>query len=117
LLVITHGAAGLIGAVEVVFSHSLRQRCLVHRCRFNLLAKVPTHAQGKVKAAFWQIFDDIAADPGEQAVAEARQRTRSRTATASATPQRSPAYWTPCPSSPASCAFLVTTGQGSATPT
>jgi putative transposase len=31
LLVITDGAAGLIGAVEVVFSHSLRQRCLVHR--------------------------------------------------------------------------------------
>jgi putative transposase len=31
LLVITDGAAGLIGAVEVVFSNSLRQRCLVHR--------------------------------------------------------------------------------------
>jgi Transposase, Mutator family len=33
LLVITDGAAGLIGAVEVVFAHSLRQRCLVHRSR------------------------------------------------------------------------------------
>ena len=30
LLVITDGAPGLIGAVEVVF-YSLRQRCLVHR--------------------------------------------------------------------------------------
>jgi transposase-like protein len=40
---LTDGAPGLIGAVEVVFAHSLRQRCLVHRCR-NLLATVPTHA-------------------------------------------------------------------------
>ena len=73
LLVITDGAPGLIGAVEVTFAHSLRQRCLVHRAR-NLLAKVPKHAQEEVKAAFWQIFDDIAAEPGEAAVAEARRR-------------------------------------------
>jgi putative transposase len=31
LLVITDGASGLLGAVELVFPHSLRQRCLVHR--------------------------------------------------------------------------------------
>ena len=73
LLVITDGAPGLIGAVEVTFAHSLRQRCLVHRAR-NLLAKVPKHAQEEVKQAFWQIFDDIAAEPGEAAVAEARRR-------------------------------------------
>jgi putative transposase len=73
LLVITDGAPGLVGAVEVVFSNALRQRCLVHRAR-NLLAKVPTHAQDEVKAAFWQIFDDITADPGQPAVAEARRR-------------------------------------------
>jgi putative transposase len=73
LLVITDGAPGLIGAVEVTFAHSLRQRCVVHRAR-NLLAKVPTHAQEEVKAAFWQIFDDIAAEPGEAAVAEACRR-------------------------------------------
>jgi putative transposase len=73
LLVITDGAPGLIGAVELVFAHSLRQRCLVHRAR-NLLAKVPTHAQAEVKAAFWQIFDDIDAEPGEAAVAQARSR-------------------------------------------
>jgi transposase-like protein len=48
----------------------------VHRCR-NLLAKVPTHAQAKVKAAFWEIFDDITAEPGDQAVAQARQRARA----------------------------------------
>ena len=73
LLVITDGAPWLIGAVEVTFAHSLRQRCVVHRAR-NLLAKVPTHAQEEVKQAFWQIFDDIAAEPGEAAVAEARRR-------------------------------------------
>jgi putative transposase len=76
LLVITDGAAGLIGAVELVFSQSLRQRCLIHRCR-NLLAKVPKHAQAEVKAAFWQIFDDLDADPGEAAVAQARQRAHA----------------------------------------
>jgi hypothetical protein len=34
-----------------------------------LLAKVPKHAQAEVEQASWQIFDDITADPGEQAVA------------------------------------------------
>jgi putative transposase len=114
LLVITDGAAGLIGAVELVFANSLRQRCLVHRARKestcrragvrgggphttpaspqdgkrhivffrlhrcrNLLAKVPTHAQAEVKAAFWQIFDDLDAEPGEAAVAQARQRVHA----------------------------------------
>jgi transposase-like protein len=76
LLVITDGAPGLIGAVELVFTHSLRQRCLVHRCR-NLLARVPKHAQAEVKAAFWAIFDDIDAEPGEAAVAQARQRAHA----------------------------------------
>jgi hypothetical protein len=61
LLVCTDGAPGLIGAVEVVFWQSLRQRCLVHRAR-NLLARVPTHAQDEVKAAFWQIFAEAFAD-------------------------------------------------------
>jgi putative transposase len=75
-LVITDGAPGLIGAVEVVFSQSLRQRCLVHRAR-NLLAKVPQHAQDEVKAAFWEIFDDITADPGDAAVAQARSRAHA----------------------------------------
>jgi putative transposase len=78
LLVITDGAPGLIGAVEVAFSHSLRQRCLVHRAR-NLLAKVPIHAQAEVKQAFWQIFDDITAEPGDAAVAEARRRATAFT--------------------------------------
>jgi putative transposase len=73
LLVITDGAPGLCSAVELAFPRSLRQRCLIHRAR-NVLAKVPNHAQAEVKAAFWRIFDDIDAPPGDQAVAEARRR-------------------------------------------
>jgi transposase-like protein len=76
LLVISDGGAGLIAAVELVFADSLRQRCLVHRAR-NLLAKVPAHAQAKVKAEYWAIFDDLDAEPGEAAVAEATRRARS----------------------------------------
>jgi putative transposase len=53
-----------------------RQRCLVHRAR-NLLARVPTHAQDEVKAAFWQMFDDITVDPGQLAVDEARRRAEA----------------------------------------
>jgi putative transposase len=76
LLVITDGAAGLIGAVEQVFPHSLRQRCLVHRAR-NTLAKVSAADQDAVKADYWQIFDDIHAEPGEPALAEARRRAEA----------------------------------------
>jgi transposase-like protein len=76
LLVITDGAPGLIGAVALVYPNSLRQRCLIHRCR-NLLAKVPKHVQQEGKAAFWQIFDDLDAEPGDQAVAQARQRAHA----------------------------------------
>ena len=76
LLVITDGAPGLISAVEQVFAHSLRQRCLVHRAR-NTLAKVSAADQDAVKADYWQIFDDIHAEPGEPAVAEARRRVEA----------------------------------------
>ncbi len=73
LLVISDGAPGLIGAVEVVFAPSLRQRCLIHRAR-NVLAKVPVNDQAEVKAEFWKIFDGIDEPPGQQAVAVARSR-------------------------------------------
>jgi len=76
LLVISDGGAGLIAAIELCFSGSLRQRCLIHRAR-NLLAKVPAHAQATVKAEYWAIFDDIDAPPGQAAVAEATRRARS----------------------------------------
>ena len=76
VLVISDGAAGLISAVEQSFPAALRQRCVIHRAR-NVLAKVPTPAQAEVKAAYWQIFDDIHAPPGEQAVAEATRRAQA----------------------------------------
>lgn len=75
LLVISDGAPGLIAACELVLGDSLRQRCLIHRAR-NLLAKVPKHAQGQVKAEYWAVFDDIEAAPGNAAVAEATRRAK-----------------------------------------
>lgn len=74
LLVISDGAAGLIGAIEHTLPHSLRQRCLIHRAR-NILAKVPVHAQAQVKAAYWAIFDlpdDLAAGPDAVRLVQAR---------------------------------------------
>jgi putative transposase len=77
LLVISDGAAGLVGAIERTMARSLRQRCLIHRCR-NLLAKVPARAQAEVKAAYWAIFDiptDV--EPGEKAEAVVQQRIQA----------------------------------------
>ena len=74
LLVISDGAAGLIGAVERTMGAALRQRCLIHRAR-NVLAKVPKNAQGQVKADYWEIFDvpeDV--EPGPDAVAHVQAR-------------------------------------------
>jgi len=73
LLGICDGAPGLISALETTFRPSLRQRCLIHRCR-NVIAKVPKPAEVEIKAAFWSIFDDIDQAPGERAVAEATRR-------------------------------------------
>jgi putative transposase len=73
LLGISDGAPGLIGAFDRAFPASLRQRCLVHRAR-NTLAKVSAHDQPQVKADFWAIFDVGDAEPGDQAVAVARQQ-------------------------------------------
>src|SRR6266516_4145121 len=56
LLVISDGAAGLINAAETALPRSLRQRCLIHRCR-NYLAKVPAQAQAQMRDAYWAIFD------------------------------------------------------------
>lgn len=74
LLVISDGAAGLIGAAERTMPGALRQRCLVHRAR-NILAKVPKNAQAQVKADYWEIFDvpDKIA-PGEEAVKYVQDR-------------------------------------------
>ena len=74
LLVISDGGKGLCAAIEWGLPTSLHQRCLVHLCR-NLIAKVPTHAQGEVKGDYWAIFDQIQAE-GEAAAAEGRRRAK-----------------------------------------
>jgi putative transposase len=74
LLIISDGAAGLISAAEQIYARSLRQRCLIHRAR-NLLAKVPQHAQGELKAAYWAIFDlDEGIEPGQDTVDTVQRR-------------------------------------------
>src|SRR6266550_5517110 len=78
LLVISDGAAGLINAVESSLPRSLRQRCLIHRCR-NYLAKVPAEAQQEMRDAYWAIFDteDLLAagmSPGPDLVAAVQRR-------------------------------------------
>jgi putative transposase len=69
LLIISDGAAGLIGAIEQVYPNALRQRCLVHRAR-NVLAKVPAGMQAAVKDAYWKLFDtsDLTTGPGPELV-------------------------------------------------
>jgi transposase-like protein len=78
LLVISDGAAGLLAAVETALPRSLRQRCLIHRCR-NYLAKLPAEAQREMRDAYWAIFETeqlIAAGmtPGPQLVAVVQRR-------------------------------------------
>jgi len=74
LLVISDGGKGLCTAIECSLPNSLHQRCLVHVCR-NLIAKVPSHAQGEVKGDYWAIFDQIEHD-GQAAAAEGRRRAK-----------------------------------------
>jgi transposase-like protein len=77
LLTITDGAPGLCTALDQVFGDSLRQRCLVHRCR-NVTSKVSVADQDAVKADFWHIFDlDETFEAGPAARAEARRRAVS----------------------------------------
>jgi putative transposase len=117
LLGISDGAAGLTGAFDRVFPRSLRQRCLVHRAR-NVLAKVSVHDQPQVKADFWAIFDVGEAEPGDQAVAVARQQAAAFAAKWRSRSRRrlpvSPTTW----SRPRStCGSLPSIGTASATPT
>ncbi len=63
ILVASDGAPGLIKAIEEVFPHSLRQRCLAHRMR-NLKAKIPEERQDEVLAmarAAYQAISPMAA--------------------------------------------------------
>ncbi|GGT09216.1 IS256 family transposase [Planobispora rosea] len=67
LLVVSDGAPGLITAAEQVFPASLRQRCVIHKCR-NVLSKVSAGDQAEVKAAFWDIFDTSGLQQGDQEI-------------------------------------------------
>src|SRR3972149_1456674 len=55
-LVAPDGAPALIAAVEAVWPHSLRQRCLVHKVR-NVLDRVPAGAKEELKQALWSVYD------------------------------------------------------------
>jgi transposase-like protein len=55
-LVTSDGAPGLIAAIEEIWPHSLRQRCLVHKKR-NILDKVPDSARQEVKKGLNAIYD------------------------------------------------------------
>ncbi|MFI0908672.1 IS256 family transposase [Streptomyces sioyaensis] len=61
LLVISDGGAGLISACEAVLGRSLRQRCLIHKCR-NVTSKASRHDLAEVKKDFWEIFDTAELD-------------------------------------------------------
>jgi putative transposase len=91
LLVITDGAPGLIGAVEVTFAHSLRQRCVIHRCR-NLLAKVPPTPRPRSRPRSGRSSTTSPPSPARlRWPRPAGGRLRSPSATATATPRRWPA--------------------------
>jgi putative transposase len=52
LLGISDGAPGLISALETTFRPSLRQRCLIHRCRINRPSRPGSRRQvGRAVAA------------------------------------------------------------------
>ena len=69
LLIVSDGAKGLIAAIEQIYPHALRQRCLIHRLR-NVLAKIPTGMQAEVRDGYWAIFDttDLNIAPGPRLV-------------------------------------------------
>ena len=73
LLVVTDGAAGLIGAIETKMGAALRQRCLIHRAR-NVLAKIPAERGDEFKAAFWEALWEIFELPADTGPGEAAVR-------------------------------------------
>jgi transposase-like protein len=116
LLVISDGAPGLIAGVELVFPHSLRQRCVIHRAR-NVLAKVPVEHQAEVKKAYWALFVNPVrprATPPSPWSEPGRSTSMPRTASASRPP--STASWPTSPASPPTCASPPATTDASDTP-
>jgi transposase-like protein len=116
LLVISDGGKGLGAAIECSFPHSLHQRCLVHVCR-NLVAKVPTHAQGEVKGDYWAIFDQIQAEREPPSPRPASGPSDSSPSGSRCTPPRSPAWPTTSTRSSRTCCSRPSTASASGTPT
>ncbi len=54
-LVVTDGAAGLIGAISRVWPYAKRQRCILHKMR-NVLAHIPKRKKKEVGEALSGIF-------------------------------------------------------------
>ena len=97
LLVISDGAAGLVGAIERAFPQALRQRCLVHRAR-NIPAKPRKYAKAELKAAYWEIFEvpeEVAS--GLEAASLVKRRPRDV--------NRPPVI--PCPALPSRAALIA----------
>jgi putative transposase len=111
LLVITDGASGLIGAVELVLANSLRQRvwCIAAA---TCSPRSPLTPRLRSRRPSGRSSTTSTPSPAtRRSPRPASGRTPSPTATTTATPQRSPACWTPCPSSPASCGSPRALGQ------
>ena len=65
LLIISDGQPGLRKAVEEVFHHVRRQRCVVHKMR-NLLAKVPRGMQREMKQLVKQVYEAPSYEEGKK---------------------------------------------------
>ncbi len=118
LLVISDGAAGLVGAIDRAMARSLRQRCLIHRAR-NILAKVPAHARPRSRSPTGRSSTcrptchparrpkPLSSNASRPSPPPTTRRTRPRYAPCSPTvkPQR------------CTCASPARTGTASATPT
>ncbi|WUI72832.1 transposase [Streptomyces sp. NBC_00400] len=119
LLIISDGGKGLISACELVLGRTLRQWCLIHKCR-NVVSKVSLHDQEQVKKEFWEIFDTAAiglapascsSTPSSAASATSRRSGRRPTR-----PRPIP-FWPTGIHSPLTCGVPPSTTSASGTPT
>ena len=119
LLVISDGAAGLIGAIETTMASALRRRCLIHRCR-NVVAKVPAERHDELKTAFLGAPRTARGhQPGRQGPSPRRRPTStpSPADTSVSSPPPSNACWPTAKPSPPTSGSPQRTGNAYATPT
>jgi transposase-like protein len=116
LLVISDGGKGLCTAIECSLPNSLHQRCLVHVCR-NLIAKVPTHAQGEVKGTTGRSSTRSSTTVRPPSLRAAGVPSGSSPSGSRCTPPRSPASPTTSTRCWSTCCSRPSTASASATPT